>query len=116
MEILGPFCTTDLFLIRETTDGIFLISQDLDHVHAFRMDRLLLDAIIVINLVTLQLIAFSDQIPMYIVILGTNSIDNLIMASINNHTLVLVHTYAQTLIIDHGHSKLHFKILQGIIL
>ena len=35
MVILGPFCATDLFLIRETTDRILLISQDLDHEHAF---------------------------------------------------------------------------------
>ena len=39
--ILGTFCATDLFLIRETTDEIFLISQNLDHEHASRMDRLL---------------------------------------------------------------------------
>ena len=39
--ILVPFCATDPFLIRETTDRIFLIFQDLDHEHAFRMDRLL---------------------------------------------------------------------------
>ena len=39
--ILVPFCATDPFLIRETTGRIFLISQDLDHEHAFRMDRLL---------------------------------------------------------------------------
>ena len=41
MVILGPFCATDLFLIRETIDRFFLISQDLDHEHAFRKDRLL---------------------------------------------------------------------------
>ena len=39
--ILGTFWATDLFLIRETTDKIFLISQDLDHEHTFRVDRLL---------------------------------------------------------------------------
>ena len=38
--ILGLFCATDLFLIRETTDRIFLISEDVDHEHAFRTDTL----------------------------------------------------------------------------